>query len=689
MIMRPDPKTGNYFQEVAVIINSSDLYLGLTGGVPMRCSRKLGSRGVLLLLLFLPALPAGPTGRAESEFQPAKLSDASKELLPVDFLAEAPAIDGLLDPGLSHLPRRMFSQVDFFKTKEKPVETHYRLAYGTDFLYVYVEAQGDKLTFNDRAYQNGDGFHMVIARPMPGNAPTKEFYVAACSAVNRPELEWTRRVFWYYNVDKLFVPMSRQAKLEAAARDGVISFELLLPWQDLHPYHPWLSEAIGFNLGFVKASGQGAFYYRVLPGNLGGENSPRPYIRLRFAEPALDKGVQTFVELERNHLQQGEPLMARAVTLSASQDMETVGVSVLSGEGTWLESTTGEYACQRGLTRHEFNVKLGDLPAGGYRVAWGSGRGYSRGDSSVRASALTILPAADSGAFEKRLERAKGRLSPGSATTLQFLLNETSASIRSLKPYESAANERLALVRLEADLEQAEAGRDVLSERTGFVRRAFLSKVDNTLQPYTVRIPSSYAPRAGKKYPLIVFLHGSASDETDLAGFDFLSEGDFIELGPRGRGPSNGFSRDHAQEDIEEAVGAVIQSYPIDEKRIILTGFSMGGYGVYRTFYEHPERYKALAVFSGTPNFGGDYFPSKDRLNFLDERYLTKFKGMPIFIFHGREDRNCPFAVTQDLVKKLEQVGAVVELVTEEGAGHQRPGPEALRRYHDWLKKWK
>ena len=60
---------------------------------------------------------------------------------------------------------------------------------------------------------------------------------------------------------------------------------------------------------------------------------------------------------------------------------------------------------------------------------------------------------------------------------------------------------------------------------------------------------------------------------------------------------------------------------------------------------------------------------------------------MPLFIFHGREDRNCPFAVTQELVRKLERSGARVTLVTEEGAGHQRPGPEALRRYHEWLRK--
>jgi predicted esterase len=66
---------------------------------------------------------------------------------------------------------------------------------------------------------------------------------------------------------------------------------------------------------------------------------------------------------------------------------------------------------------------------------------------------------------------------------------------------------------------------------------------------------------------------------------------------------------------------------------------------------------------------------------------MRRFKGMPLSIFNGLEDRNCPFPVTQELAGKLQRAGAEVELVTEAGAGHQRPGPEALRRYHAWLEK--
>ena len=58
---------------------------------------------------------------------------------------------------------------------------------------------------------------------------------------------------------------------------------------------------------------------------------------------------------------------------------------------------------------------------------------------------------------------------------------------------------------------------------------------------------------------------------------------------------------DHAQEDVAESIDAVREDYPIDDANIILSGFSMGGYGVYRTFFETPKKFIAAAVFAGFP----------------------------------------------------------------------------------------
>ena len=111
----------------------------------------------------------------------------------------------------------------------------YRLAYGARFFYVYIEAEAETFAYRDRAYQNGDGFTVVLAMPKPGNAPSEEFYVLACSAVDRKQMEWSRKIFWYYNVDNIFLSTGDDMMMEFHDGDGVISFELLLPWDDVHP----------------------------------------------------------------------------------------------------------------------------------------------------------------------------------------------------------------------------------------------------------------------------------------------------------------------------------------------------------------------------------------------------------------------------------------------------------------------
>jgi hypothetical protein len=136
----------------------------------------------------------------------------------VAYLSQTPAIDGVLDPFLQDLPVRHFTTADKSDSGNPDVALSYRLAYGAQFLYLYVEVEAETLTYRDRAYQNGDGVTVVLAHPEPDNSPSREFYVLACAAVDRPDMEWTRRRFWYYNVDKIFLPTSEDTKV--TWRDG-------------------------------------------------------------------------------------------------------------------------------------------------------------------------------------------------------------------------------------------------------------------------------------------------------------------------------------------------------------------------------------------------------------------------------------------------------------------------------------
>ena len=286
--------------------------------------------------------------------------------------------------------------------------------------------------------------------------------------------------------------------------------------------------------------------------------------------------------------------------------------------------------------------------------------------------------------MDRKLAGLKGNIPPGSYTTLEFKIQRLEGLLEQLPSYEVASAERRVLGRVMEQLDQASHGEDPYAAVTGALRRAFRSHIDNTLQPYAVRIPEDYDPY--REYPLLVFLHGSGSTETDMLGFPYLSPGGTIEIGPFGRGPSNGFATPEAQIDIAEAIEDAIANYPIDTSRIILTGFSMGGYGAYRTFYETPERFAAVAVFSGGPELGRAFAPDSDPPSFLNEESLEPFRGIPIFIFHGEKDLNVSFGQTLEVVGKLEAVGARVKFHSDPERGHEGPPDSIIREYHRWLR---
>jgi len=609
-----------------------------------------------------------------------QLNEPPEEYGPeITFLSEIPKIDGLLDDNLQTLPVREFNFVMQDRTDEKlPIgKASYRMAYGTGFLYVYIEADGDKLNFRDRAFQNGDGFFMLLAVPKSDNARTDEYYILACAAVNNERMEWTRRIFWSYNIDTIFMRTKPETTLEFQVADGKISFELYLPWDSVYPYHPWISKSIGFNLCFVKAAGEKARNrYIVFPdAYIAWENKKQAYYHLKFEKPEFESVQQTYLILKKNHIQQGDPITLKAVTLSSEASEEQISLDLKTQKMKNTIEHTWPYGCKAGVNTKEHTIDSRELAAGNYQIEWTSSMNDSKGQIE-----LTVLPDFDGEAYKERLESVHSKITEGSFSTLLFEVEEVEQDLKDLEPYETSSSLPVRISHLQKYLSDAEKGEDFYADRTGFFRRAFRSELDNTLQPYSVRIPKDFDP--AKKYPLLVFLHGSASDEWDMYGFQFLIPPDFIAIGPNARGPSHNYVRDNAQEDIAEAIDSVIANYPIDTEKIILSGFSMGGYGVYRTFYETPEKFKALIVLSGTPNLWKPEHP-----DFLEDEYLQTLKNIPIFIYHGKKDLNIPYQKTENLVEKMKELGISVEFHAEKDKGHEIPGKTIVAAIQEWIRE--
>ncbi len=218
------------------------------------------------------------------------------------------------------------------------------------------------------------------------------------------------------------------------------------------------------------------------------------------------------------------------------------------------------------------------------------------------------------------------------------------------------------------------------SER--YLEKVYRSKLDNTQQPYIVKLPENYDKQ--KKYPLIVYLHGSGVNEKSIYTVPYFFPDDFFGLSVNGRGPFTDYCYNNAQDDIAETIAEVVKAYSIDQENIIISGTSMGGFGVFRTFYETPEKFKAIASFSGLPK---GKIAGPEQPNFLEAESLKNFKGLYIFIFHQTSDPLCPYEMVEKSVKIYQEHGAFVEFYPENATGHGNPGKKAITAYHEWLRK--
>lgn len=141
--------------------------------------------------------------------------------------------------------------------------------------------------------------------------------------------------------------------------------------------------------------------------------------------------------------------------------------------------------------------------------------------------------------------------------------------------------------------------------------RGFVSKIDGTVQPYGLVFPETYTHLSDKKYRLDVWFHGrgeNASENVFLTQrrkkLGVFAPKDAFVLHPYGR-YSNAF-KFAGEVDVLEAIEHVKANYNIDEQRVSVRGFSMGGAACWQFAVHYADRWFAAnpgAGFSETPEF--------------------------------------------------------------------------------------
>ncbi len=182
--------------------------------------------------------------------------------------------------------------------------------------------------------------------------------------------------------------------------------------------------------------------------------------------------------------------------------------------------------------------------------------------------------------------------------------------------------------------------------------------VSQEILQYYLYLPQDYQKKA--EVPLLVFLHGGGESGGDLEALKtngppkMLAEGrefPFAILAPQNPNTKKWWNT----RAIMALLESIQEKYRIDSERVYLTGLSRGGGAAWELAVNYPEKFAAMAVVCGMAPL-----PYASWIN----------KEMPIWVFHGTEDKSVPFSESENMVARLKEMNYDVTFTIYEGVGH-------------------
>jgi poly(3-hydroxybutyrate) depolymerase len=220
----------------------------------------------------------------------------------------------------------------------------------------------------------------------------------------------------------------------------------------------------------------------------------------------------------------------------------------------------------------------------------------------------------------------------------------------------------------------------------------------NSVIGYIEYVPKDYYSNT-HKYPVVIFLHGLGQrgpNSTDPAvlktGYDGLvlygppkhvkdgTQFPFILISPQLKSNYGDWPGWYIMEVIE-----YVKTYlRIDEKRIYLTGSSLGGGGAWIGAQDYPDYFAAIAPVAGSTNT-------------LSKACLLAGSSLPVWAFHSTDDSVVPFSRSQNMVNAINACNPAIpaQLRVYQGVGHNSYTPAYDIGYeyqspnvYDWMLSW-
>jgi phospholipase/carboxylesterase len=205
-----------------------------------------------------------------------------------------------------------------------------------------------------------------------------------------------------------------------------------------------------------------------------------------------------------------------------------------------------------------------------------------------------------------------------------------------------------------------------------------------------------YEPTGAGPFPTILTLHGRGANAFDLLGLaPHICSGKFLVICPQGPletpiapdtmgyswypmsmgGPPDVAAILSSRQELQNFLDECLQRYPVDQKKLVLLGFSQGGVMAYSLALANPERFAALVVLSS-------WLPRELAAQLSINESV---QSLPTLVQHGTEDHMIEITRARDSVEKLRELRLPLTY-REYEMGHEIR-PRSLVDLSTWLEE--
>jgi predicted esterase len=549
-----------------------------------------------------------------------------------------------------------------------------RFTYDAKNFYTAVRVTDDTLEFPNRSWRYGDGFYLTFVDSPSGNG---ELFTTF--GFSRQDGEDEKALV---NRNGVYFPGESLKYLEmktAKEQDGkVMLYELAIPWDYLVPFQPFFRDSLAVNLTYVDQDEERRedILQLVQDESYDTEATSLRKGRLFELNNRIPENTQVQSLMNATHFYHDEGISLQTA-VNSPREFEGWQLRIILTSGAYSLDETQSLDIVRGMNRRPFALPGREYESGSYDLSLG----VVNGDGDLiysRNHTFFILNRSEFQKKKKDLNQLKNEIEKKedhqklvkSFSSVAIRFDWVEAFMTSAPAYAEFQPVKDWMDEMQILMDALEEGRPALFPPGRIGRLAYRSDIDDTLQPYSVFVPAGLNPE--QPVPLFVTLHGSGVDERTPIRFMvrlheiYRQQGRMVPMiimAPKARDLSAWYQGSSGKAVIA-SIEHLINFYNIDKEKIILDGFSMGGYGAWRLGFLHPDLFRALIIRSGAivppPQVGGQ--------NVLD--LMQEKTSLDILIVHGDKDQAVPVDQARRAVERLKKLGMDYKYIEVDGAGH-------------------